>query len=123
MTAWQQGREFSGDDYGGLARALFYWIVVHPRKADRGTVRLRDAMDAVLDSGGGETLAPSESRARIVEVNVCHPDSAGEVEPLRFLSTLFFPRISSEERNTFRNTRLAFAILSSRLSSLKASSS
>ncbi len=98
MTAWQQGREFSGDDYGGLARALFYWIVVHPRKADRGTVRLRETTDTILDSRGGETQVPSQSRARIVEVNICHPDAVGDVEPLRFLCTMFFPGISPGER-------------------------
>ena len=82
----QQGRDFSGDDYGAMAESVFFWIVVSPRKADRGTVRR---------SSFGSSMSLS---AEIVEINICHPDEVEGDDHLRFFCTLFYPFIGFEDR-------------------------
>ncbi len=82
----QQGRDFAGDDYIAMVRSVFFWIVVFPKKADRGTVK--------RSSCGTSLSLPAE----IVEINICHPDEVEGDGYLRFFCTLFYPFISFEER-------------------------
>ncbi len=96
LMALQQGRTFKGDDYSGLVRADFLWIIVCPRARDRGKKTVYwDAARCMQD--GREDVVSSGMRARITVVNLCHPDKAKD-GLTRLLSVLFFPELTLEER-------------------------